>query len=119
MIQKMGVELSGQLAEVYQRPWPSERLRVDVVWYGGSFGAYTSLDPIHVTISSHDPRNRGVYGFEVLFHEASHALASAVTKATIAYNFRERDKPIPRDFWHALLFYTTSGVCAAIWNMEP
>ena len=109
MIQKMGVELSGQLAEVYQRPWPSERLRVDVVWYGGPFGAYSTLDPIHVTISSHDPRNRGVYGFEVLFHESSHALAGAVT-AAIAREFRARDKPIPRDFWHALLFYTTGEI---------
>ena len=109
MIQKMGVELSGQLAEVYQRPWPSQRLRVDVVWYAGPFGAYTLLDPIHVTISSHDPRNRGVYGFEVLFHESSHALAGAVT-AAIAHNFRDRDKPIPRDFWHSLLFYTTGEI---------
>ena len=109
MIEKMGVELSGQLADVYQRPWPSQRLRVDVVWYGGPFGAYTSLDPIHLTIASHDPRNRGVYGFEVLFHEASHALAGAVT-AAIAHEFRERDKPIPRDFWHALLFYTTGEI---------
>jgi hypothetical protein len=109
MIQKMGVELSAQLADVYQRPWPSERLRVDVVWYGGPFGAYTTLDPIHVTISSHDPRNRGVYGFEVLFHESSHALAGAVT-AAIAREFRSRDKPIPRDFWHALLFYTTGEI---------
>jgi hypothetical protein len=109
MIQKMGVELSGQLADLYQRPWPSERLRVDVVWYGGPFGAYTTLDPIHVTISSHDPRNRGVYGFEVLFHESSHALAGAVT-AAIAREFRSRDKPIPRDFWHALLFYTTGEI---------
>jgi hypothetical protein len=109
MIQKMGVELSGQLADVYQRPWPSQKMRVDVVWYGGPFGAYTSLDPIHLTISSHDPRNHGVYGFEVLFHEASHALSGAVT-AAIAREFRDRDKPIPRDFWHALLFYTTGEI---------
>jgi hypothetical protein len=109
MVQKMGVELSGQLADVYQRPWPSQRLRVDVVWYGGPFGAYTTLDPIHVTISSHDPRNRGVYGFEVLFHESSHTLAGAVT-AAIAREFRDRDKPIPRDFWHSLLFYTTGEI---------
>ena len=109
MIQKMGVELSGQLADVYQTPWPAQRLRVDVVWYAGPFGAYTTLDPIHVTISSHDPRNRSVYGFEVLFHESSHALAGAVN-AAIAREFRQRDKPIPRDFWHALLFYTTGEI---------
>jgi hypothetical protein len=106
IVQQLGVQLSGQLADVYQRPWPRDRLRVDVVWYGGPFGAYTSLNPTHVTISSHDARNRGIYGFEVLFHESSHALAGAVTEA-IAREFRLRDKPIPRDLWHALLFYTT------------
>jgi hypothetical protein len=106
MVRQMGVELSGQLAEVYQRPWPPGRLRVDVVWYGGPYGAYTSFSPVHVTLSSHDVRNQGIYGFEVLFHEASHALASAVNEA-IASEFRNRDKPIPRDLWHALLFYTT------------
>lgn len=106
MVQQMGVQLSEQLADVYQRPWPRGRLRVDVVGYAGPFGAYTSLDPAHVTISSHDVRNQGVYAFEVLFHESSHALAGGVTQA-IAREFRQRDKPIPRDLWHALLFYTT------------
>jgi hypothetical protein len=106
MVQQMGLQLSAQLSEVYQRPWPSGRLRVDVVWYGGPSGAYTTFNPVHVTISSHDLRNQGIYGFEVLFHESSHALASAVNEA-IAAEFRNRDKPIPRDLWHALLFYTT------------
>jgi hypothetical protein len=82
---------------------------VDVVWYGGPFGAYTTLNPTHVTISSHDARNRGVYGFEILFHESSHALAGGVMQA-IAKEFRDRDKPIPRDLWHALLFYTTGEI---------
>jgi len=106
MIRQWGVELSGQLADIYQRPWPADRLRVDVVWYAGPYGAYTSLDPTHVTISSHDARNQNIYAFEVLFHESSHALAGAVTDA-IAREFNHRDKPIPRDLWHALLFYTT------------
>lgn len=106
MVREMGVELCGQLADIYERPWPANRLRVDVVWYGGPFGAYTTLNPTHVTISSHDPRNQGIYGFEVLFHESSHALAGSVMEA-IAREFRARDKPIPRDLWHALLFYTT------------
>ncbi|HEY2646097.1 MAG TPA: hypothetical protein VGI34_03960 [Candidatus Acidoferrales bacterium] len=109
LVRHMGVELSVQLADIYQRSWPSNRLRVDVVWYGGPYGAYTSLSPTHVTISSHDPRNRGVYGFEVLFHESSHALSGSVSEA-IAREFRERDKPIPRDLWHALLFYTTGEI---------
>ena len=106
MVRQMGVGLSDQLADVYQTPWPAKRLRVDVVWYGGPYGAYTSLNPTHMTISSHDARNQGIYGFEVLFHESSHALAGNVTEA-IAREFRQRDKPIPRDLWHVLLFYTT------------
>jgi hypothetical protein len=106
LIEQMGVELSSRLADVYQRPWPSARMRVDVVWYAGPFGAYTSLDPTHITISSHDPRNQGLYGYEVLFHEASHAVAIGVSQA-IAHQFHDRDKPIPRELWHALLFYTT------------
>jgi hypothetical protein len=109
LIRKLGVELAGQLADVYERPWPAQRVRVDVVWYAGPFGAYTTLDPIHVTVSSQDPRNRALYGFEVLFHEASHTLAGAVNSA-IAREFRARDKPIPRDFWHSLLFYTTGEI---------
>lgn len=106
MVQQMGVELSGQLAEVYQRSWPPGRFRVDVVWYAGPYGAYTSLNPVHVTISSNDARDQDIYAFEVLFHESSHALAGSVTEA-ISREFRARDKPIPRDLWHALLFYTT------------
>lgn len=106
MVRQMGVELSQQLAEVYEKQWPVARLRVDVVWYGGPYGAYTSLSPTHVTVASHDPRNQGIYGFEVLFHETSHALSGGVTEA-IAREFRQRDKPIPRDLWHALVFYTT------------
>jgi hypothetical protein len=42
----------------------------------------------------------------MLFHEASHALADGVNEA-IARHCRDLDKPIPRDLWHALLFYTT------------
>src|SRR5258706_1196505 len=82
MVRQMGVTLSAQLSEVYQRPWPPGRLRVDVVWYGGPSGAYTTFNPVHVTISSHDIRNQGIYGFEVLFPESSHALATAVTETT-------------------------------------
>ena len=106
MVRQMGVGLSEQLADVYETPWPTRRLRVDVVWYGGPYGAYTSLNPTHIIISSHDARNQDIYGFEILFHESSHALAGGVNEA-ITREFRQRDKPIPRDLWHALVFYTT------------
>jgi len=58
-----------------------------------------------------------IYGFEVLFHEGSHALAGAVNEA-IAREFRTRDKPIPRDLWHALLFTPRVNWFAAISRTE-
>ena len=106
LVRQMGGTLAEQLAAVYHGDWPRKPMRVDVVSYGGLFGSYTTLDPTHITISSTDPRNQSYAGFEVLFHEASHALASAVFHG-IAKECRARDIPIPRDLWHALLFYTT------------
>ena len=72
-------------------------------------GAYTTLDPLRVTISSTDPRNQDSEALEVLFHEASHGIAEPVQQAIIR-ECRQREKAIPRDLWHALIFYTTGEV---------
>ena len=106
LVRSMGSDLATRLAAIYQHPWPAGRLRVDVVWYAGPEGSYTLLDPVHITIASHDSRNQGLAAFEMIFHEGSHSLADGVNEA-IARRCRELDKPIPRDLWHALLFYTT------------
>jgi hypothetical protein len=103
---QMGADLADRLTAIYQEPWPSGRLRVDVVSYAGSEGAYTTLDPPHLMIASQDPRNQGLYGFEVLFHQASEVLAGGVLKQ-IDDLCRQRDLLIPRDLGSALLYYTT------------
>ena len=109
LVRQLGGTLSEQLAGVYHAEWPSSPIRVDVVCYGGPLGAYTTLEPVHITISSTDLRNQGTAGFEILFHEGSHALAKAVVDG-IVRECRARQLPIPRDLWHALLFYTTGQV---------
>jgi hypothetical protein len=106
LVRRNGLDLAHRLAEIYQTNWPKERIRVDVASYASSTGAYTTLDPIRVTVSSSDPRNQGPEALEVLFHEASHGIADSVQDA-IFRECRQREKPIPRDLWHALLFYTT------------
>lgn len=108
-VQQMGGDLAQRLAEVYQARWPAGKIRVDVTVYANWAGAYTTLDPVDLTLSSSDSRNQGASGFEILFHEASHALAERVSNA-IVRECRERGKPIPRDLWHALLFYTTGEI---------
>jgi hypothetical protein len=109
LIIEQGIGLSERLAEIYQTRWPRQKIRVDVTAYANSAGAYTSLDPLRVTIGSLDPRNQGAEALEVLFHEASHGIAEPVQDAIIR-ECRQRDKAIPRDLWHALIFYTTGEV---------
>ena len=109
LIEEQGVGISQRLADIYQTKWPKAKIRVDVSAYANPSGAYTTLDPLRVTISSMDPRNQGDEAFEVLFHEASHGIAEPVQNA-IVRECRQRDKAIPRDLWHALIFYTTGEV---------
>jgi len=109
LVRRNGLDLAHRLAEIYQTNWPRERIRVDVTSYASATGAYTTLDPLRVTVSSFDARNQGTEALEVLFHEASHGIADSVQDA-IFRECRQREKPIPRDLWHALLFYTTGEV---------
>jgi hypothetical protein len=109
LVRRSGVELSHRLAEIYQTDWPQERIRVDVSVYVNASGAYTTIDPLRVTVASLDQRNQGPEALEILFHEASHGISDNVQNA-IMRECRQRDKPVPRDLWHALLFYTTGEV---------
>jgi hypothetical protein len=113
LVREQGVGLSERLAEIYQTHWPKEKIRVDVCSYANAAGAYTSLDPLRVTIASTDPRNQGTEALEVLFHEASHGIAVPV-EAAISRECKQRDKPIPRNLWNALIIYTTGEVLRPI-----
>lgn len=113
LVQQNGVELAQRLAEIYQAKWPREKIRVDICANANGAGAYATLDPLRVTISSQDPRNQDRAALEVLFHEASHGLAEPLQTAIIR-ECRQRGKPIPRDLWHALIFYTTGEVVKTV-----
>lgn len=115
LVREQGVGVSERLADVYQAHWPKEKIRVDVCAYANAAGAYTTLDPLRVTISSTDARNEGADALEVLFHEASHGIARPV-EAAISRECKQREKPIPRDLWHALLIYTTGEVLRPVFK---
>jgi hypothetical protein len=109
LVQQQGVGLSERLADIYQTRWARAKIRVDLTGYADRSGAYTTADPLRVTISSLDSRNQGAAALEVLFHEGSHGIAEPV-QAAIIRECRQRDKAIPRDLWQALVFYTTGEV---------
>jgi hypothetical protein len=109
LVRELGVGLSERLADIYQTRWPRQKIRVDLSGYANWNGAYTTADPLRVTISSLDSRNQGAAALEVLFHEGSHGIAETV-QAAIIRECRQRDKAIPRNLWQALVFYTTGEV---------
>lgn len=106
LVLRYGGELAESLVRVYETHWPSSPIRVDVATYAGPFGAYTMLEPAHITIASSDRRHVGDAALEVLFHEASHVLISRV-EASIARACAAQRKPVPPSLWHALIFYAT------------
>jgi hypothetical protein len=102
-VKNWGPALTKELAGVFATRWPSAPIRVDVVAVADWAGAYTSVFPIHIVIGSLDPRNQGVSGTEILFHESSHGLIGPIRKAIARLDTEHR---APRDLWHVALFVT-------------
>lgn len=108
-LERHGQALRGELSAAYQASWPAAPIRADVSRWAGPVGAYTVLDPPHVTISSGDPSYAGEAALEMIFHEASHALIEPISEKLAAEAERLGRRP-PRDLWHALLFYSTGEI---------
>ena len=108
--------LSERLNELYgdelQRPLP-----VDVVGYASFGGGHTAVNPDHILISSAAPANASYSGLELLFHEASHTVFGPRTSGPLWNELeaaaRADGAPLPSEFDHALLFYTTGSAVKA------
>jgi hypothetical protein len=100
-----------RLARLYGTPWFTRSVRVDVVRVTSREGAFTSIDPppAYITIASGNPNMTGWMAAEVLFHEASHALAMPLMQAFAAEQ-KTQAKLTARDLWHVALFYLTGEV---------
>ncbi|HVB34423.1 MAG TPA: hypothetical protein VNJ52_08655 [Patescibacteria group bacterium] len=117
-IRRYGSNPAEALSQAFQNAWPAGPIPVDVVPYAGAFGAYTTLDPLHIVLASGNPRNQGFAAGEVVFREASHVLAEPVEQA-IVEQCREQTKPIPRDLWHAIASYTTAMIFERSFTGQP
>jgi hypothetical protein len=113
LIRRYGAKPAALLAAVFDNTWPPDPIPINVTLYAGAYGAYTTLDQLHISISSVDPRNEGPEALEAVFRESSHALAEPIAQA-IKEQCRKQTKPTPRDLWHALAFYTTARVFEAV-----
>jgi hypothetical protein len=110
--------LATRLAEVYGGQWPAEPIRVDLTAYANWQGGYTisaqPYAPSYVTTSSTDPANQDAGALEILFHEASHVIASWIgprgvegpLEAALAAAYRARRETPPPDLGHVIIFYS-------------
>lgn len=109
-LERFAAEHSGlapRLTAIFGSSWPVEPVRVDVVIYATWSGAYTTIEPTHITLQAADARQTETLGLETLFHEASHGLIEPVAAAIRAERNRQgREAPRRDDLWHAVLFYT-------------
>src|SRR5262249_9515602 len=109
LLRKYDQTLIKRLQAAYRAKCSTDPIRVDVAVYAHWSGAYTTLSPSHITVSSFDKRNQGLSALEIIFHEASHTLI-APTMEAIEQQSHRRNKSIAGDVWHALLFYTTGEI---------
>jgi len=99
---KHGATLVRRLEQVYLAKWP-EHLIADVVTYANWAGAYTY--GTHITIDSVNSDYQEDSALEMIFHESSHALDTTLFEE-FADEFKLQRAPWPRQFDHALIFYT-------------
>lgn len=100
-------------SRIFQRPWAPTPVRVDICAYTNWTGAYTTVGPPHMNMSSLSPGNRGTRGFETLFHEVLHTMDDSVSTA-IQEAFDAAGKRFVRDPTHPFIFYTAGAVTATL-----
>jgi hypothetical protein len=110
LISKFGASMCKDIAAAYRTPWPAEPIRVDVAAFAGPHGAYTTVEPTHITISSTDKGYQGDAALEMLYHESSHSLDEKVRTALEDERVERGLVFKRRGFSHALLFYTAGEI---------
>ena len=96
--------------EAYGTEWPEERIPVDVLPHANWAGAFTTVRPSHITLSSTDPDFEGRRVHEILFHEASHAVFMPGLRAELRDAFATLDAEPPRDLGHVIVFQTSGEI---------
>jgi len=110
LVAKYETVMKKDLSAAFDTPWPDGPILTDVTEYASWAGAYTVLEPTHITISSANGGNAGPAMLETLFHEASHGLIQKVSDALTAELNAQQKLFQRRAFWHAVLFYTAGEI---------
>ncbi|MBL8950136.1 MAG: TonB-dependent receptor, partial [Myxococcaceae bacterium] len=103
-----GAAIIETLQAAFDTKFPKAPIRVDLVAVGNWGGAYTTVTPnVHLVAATLDPRDQGLNGTEILFHEAAHAMTDRLDVAL--------GPTAPKNLWHAILFYTVGEAVRRQW----
>ncbi len=115
-VAKHGAWFVKRLVALYETPWPSAPVDVEVAPVVPPFGASTIGEPPFqgshaplIIVSSEDSGYTGESGLEMIFHEGSHLLVDRV-QGLFDASAKRQGRSMPRGLWHFVLFYTAGHV---------
>jgi hypothetical protein len=111
LVDRHGAAINQAMVRAYEIAKPDNPVWVDVSVRAHPNGAYETGPMTHVMISSVDQRYRGYAALEMLFHERSHAWDAGLDRP-VAAAAKELGVTVPRQLWHAVLFYTAGELTA-------
>jgi hypothetical protein len=101
-----GQGIANRIAAAWQEAWPQTPVNIDMTAYANWAGAYsTDRHGGLIVFSCLNEGNAGLYGVEILFHEAMHWWDDA-TQRRLSRIAREDNLTAPPDLPHAMIFYT-------------
>lgn len=107
LLDQFGNRIAKRLETAYGKKW--QRLPADVTVEAGWSGAYTTGNPVHITIASTETKIQDYAALETLFHEASHGWGRWIQEETEKIAAK-KEQSLPKDFWHALIFHTAGEI---------
>lgn len=115
LLAQYGDAFRTRVPQVLEAPWLAQPHRVDVVAYSDRDGSYCNTTDtfVHIIMSSSDPAQHGPSSLDVLFHEASHAIAGpydGTIGGPIVAASRTLQRLVPDEFWHTVLMFTPGRI---------
>jgi hypothetical protein len=112
LLARYGKPISDMLTHVYQQSWPPEGLTVQMCAYANWAGAYSTEGRLIVMASAYDGISKSE-GLETVFHEAMHQWDDSMIPR-LRDRAQRLNVEIPRDLFHALIFYTVGYATASV-----
>lgn len=116
-----GAPFRRALPRWFAAPWLPLPYRVEVVYDAQWAGMYSDYGPAYANVfaSSGPHGTHGAQSVELMFHEAAHSLVDA-DAGPVARAIREvcsqARRPVPRDLWHVLIFFTTGLLAESVFR---